>query len=369
MYGMSVSRVALPPKIRFFRAFTVAIGLVAGGAIAYAVWETRERLGPTACEKVESDFSKVWESLPPEGRELLEAAGYASGQRFAAVGNFDSAFIFSSDVMLHDPYRAYRFRPSQQISWVRAPSLSAQVPIPRTERTREILNRTGIVITSTERINSLGCRGPEVGDPLSHDFRVLVLGDSFTEGILVEEPDTFCAHLGQMLSSAAGREVLVLNSGIIGYSTEQEYFTLVELAPRVHPHVAVVCFFANDVHHEHHAVMKRRYSKGNWEAARHWLEKCRTYCRKNSIRLVIAVIPDRTQLDYRPSRLSYQYRVEAIAADLGVYFIDPYERFLSHREEELFLADDHFGPAGHRLFAEVLAEHLEQWMRRDLLKE
>ena len=120
---------------------------------------------------------------------------------------------------------------------------------------------------------------------------------------------------------------------------------------------------ANDVHRDQHAVFRRQGTAGDWTSARRWLERCVSYCRAHGVAFLVAVIPDRSQMAARSMRLRYHYRLEAIAAELGIYLIDPDERFLCHRLDDLWLeGDDHFAPAGHLLFAEVLADHIERWV-------
>jgi hypothetical protein len=68
----------------------------------------------------------------------------------------------------------------------------------------------------------------------------------------------------------------------------------------------------------------------------------------------------------RAVRINYQHRLESITSRLGIYLIDPDERFLARRTDPLWLAGDaHFAPSGHTLFAHVLAEHLRLWAATD----
>jgi hypothetical protein len=181
--------------------------------------------------------------------------------------------------------------------------------------------------------------------------------------MLVEESDTFCSRLEAALTDYLGSEALVANSAVIGYSTEQEYYTLLELAPQIKPHVVVVCFYANDVDQDHHAVLNRRHAAGDWKSARLWLERCADYARKHAIRFAVLAVPDRIQISSRASRRFYQHRLEGITSELSIYLIDPSERFLAHRRQPLWLEGDaHFAPAGHALLAQVLFEHLIPWL-------
>jgi len=71
------------------------------------------------------------------------------------------------------------------------------------------------------RFNGFGLRGPEP-EPLPADGRrVLVIGDSFTLGMQVEEADTFAARMQDRLSEA--RPTQVWNAGVDDYGTWQAH--------------------------------------------------------------------------------------------------------------------------------------------------
>ena len=158
-------------------------------------------------------------------------------------------------------------------------------------------------------------------------------------------------------------QILVANAGVIGYSTEQEFHTMKELVPELKPNIVILCFFANDVHRDHHQVLSTQNYNAEWGVAKGWLEQCVALCRVEGIRFAVAAIPDRSQLSSRNSRRRYQHRLEQIANELGIYLIDPDERFLSRRRESLYLqGDDHLSAAGHELMAAVLADHVVGWV-------
>ena len=359
------SKVISGRRLWLFRTLAVVGALGIGSGAGWLIWQIYQAAGPTASERAARDFAVEWEKLPPVKRDLLELAGYGPRDRLAVASNFDGALVFSGSVMELHLQRGYRLRAGQENLWARPGPWPFQMPMPDVPDVRDALDRAGVPVTTTEHINSFGCRGREPDEVDTYEYRVLVLGDSFAQGILVEDDDIFCARLEGELLQSSGRKTLVANSGVIGYSTEQEYYTLEELAPRLRPHVAVLCFYANDVHRDHHAVFRSRRPAGDWASAERWLERCAHYCRTNKFRFVVAVIPDRSQMTNRTIRRNYQHRLETITTKLGIYLIDPDERFLARRTKPLWLqGDDHFAPAGHALFAQVLAEHLRQWVPR-----
>jgi hypothetical protein len=76
--------------------------------------------------------------------------------------------------------------------------------------------------------------------------RVVVFGDSFTVGYEVEEPQTYAHVLERGLSARVG-PVEVLNAGVSGYSTAEEYLRLTREMLAYQPDVVVVGFCGNDV--------------------------------------------------------------------------------------------------------------------------
>jgi hypothetical protein len=108
-------------------------------------------------------------------------------------------------------------------------------------------------------INRWGYRGPEWprAKPAG-TLRIAVLGDSFIEAQQVPEQATACDWIQQTLtrmlpSFARGRyrglqRVEVMNFGVDGYGTAQEFFTLAEDVWQFSPDVVVLAFFpGNDV--------------------------------------------------------------------------------------------------------------------------
>jgi lysophospholipase L1-like esterase len=87
-------------------------------------------------------------------------------------------------------------------------------------------------------INSDGFRGPEFPKTKAENsFRIAVLGDSFIEALQVNEADSFCCQLEDILneSAPANCNYEVLNCAVSGYGTAQELLMLqnhvLQLAP------------------------------------------------------------------------------------------------------------------------------------------
>lgn len=101
-------------------------------------------------------------------------------------------------------------------------------------------------------INSAGMRDRE--HPLRKPpgtLRIAVLGDSFAEAMQVDRDRTFWAVLEQRLRGCPvlnGREPEVLNFGVSGYGTAQEYIALQQRVWPYDPDIVLLAFFTgNDV--------------------------------------------------------------------------------------------------------------------------
>jgi hypothetical protein len=110
------------------------------------------------------------------------------------------------------------------------------------------------------RLNRWGYRGDDWTVPIrpKNTLRIAVLGDSFVEAQQVARQDTACEvvqrELARMLPAIArGRfrdvkQVEVMNFGVDGYGTAQEFYTLVEDVWQFAPDIVVLAFFpGNDV--------------------------------------------------------------------------------------------------------------------------
>ena len=98
--------------------------------------------------------------------------------------------------------------------------------------------------TITLRTNSLGFRGPELGEKTR--TRVLFLGDSITMGHYLPEEETFVSLVGS-LSEAAGPPLETVNAGVGGIGLQAELAILLETGLRAHPDVVVLDFYLDDV--------------------------------------------------------------------------------------------------------------------------
>jgi hypothetical protein len=76
-------------------------------------------------------------------------------------------------------------------------------------------------------------------------FRILVLGDSFMEANSVKLDDTFHRQV-EKLARAAGKNVEVINMGVAGYGTLQEYLVYQDIGRLYNPDLVLVGFFTGN---------------------------------------------------------------------------------------------------------------------------
>ena len=99
------------------------------------------------------------------------------------------------------------------------------------------------------KTNTRGMVGPDVADAKpAGEFRVVVLGDSYTVGGQVPYEQTFPAVLERDLHDAGYGNVRVINAGVGGYTTFNESRLLAEDLAWLKPDLVVVAaFLGNDV--------------------------------------------------------------------------------------------------------------------------
>jgi hypothetical protein len=111
------------------------------------------------------------------------------------------------------------------------------------------------------RINSLGLRGKELQPNLERLTRILVFGDSFVFGVGVDEENLLTSHLERLLQPFFPDGVEVVNMGVSGYSTDQEYLLLEEFGERLDPDVVILVVCDNDYIANSEDFAYRRYYK------------------------------------------------------------------------------------------------------------
>jgi hypothetical protein len=312
-------------------------------------------------------------------RRLLTAAGYDPETALLVRANSDAVLAWSPDVMELDAARGYRFRPHARAVWAEGRHRDRGTDyflVPDSIKVRSLVGRTTgwqIMPGSEESYNQFGLRSDEP-DPNAAMTGVL-LGDSFMQCPLVERSQTVAAHL-ERLSAAEGMPMQWINTGHPGYSTDQQYQTLVWLSEQCcgdsaglykKPTIVVLNVYANDVHHLSDAVMQ--HGAGDWDQFREWVGRIREYCHRHEMQFVVAVVPGIAQIraPMRTSMRNYQQKV-AIAANMTpLRFVDPLHEMsrddarlarVTGKSDPLYAVNMHFSAAGCGSYARYLWQTL-----------
>jgi len=324
------------------------------------------------------EFPKVFAEIDPPLQRLMKYAGNDPETGILRWGNFSQTLLLPSTVFLPDDTgRSYRLRPSTRSVWLRNLTIQ-RIPltfflVPDGPDLGEAMRGTAAVRVegSVQTTNSWGLRGPEP-DP-SAPLRGIVLGDSFMQGLFIGDDQTPPESLRRYLQKQLKTRVSVLNTGHLGYSPEQEYYTLLEYAERFHPRFVVLSLFANDFG----GVFEVAAGKGgDWPEGKYWLGQITQYCRGRGIVALTIPAPLESQINARRFAGNYPGKVSNILESAGIEFLDPIESFVNEHlarvlegtragnrptTSPLFngvIADGHFSAIGSELWAAEVGQRL-----------
>src|SRR5262249_37371095 len=129
--------------------------------------------------------------------------------------------------------------------------------------------------------------------------------------------------LKQRLAERLGVRAEVLNTGHLGYSPEQEYFTLREYADRIRPQFVILSLFANDFGD----LFEVLDGKGDYEEAKYWLGEVSQFCRTRQSPLLIVPAPWVNQVEGERRSGFYPGNVSNILEPIGMFYLDPIDAF------------------------------------------
>ena len=323
------------------------------------------------------EFRKVYAEIDPPLQRLMKYAGNDPETGVLRWGNFSGTFLLPSTVFLSDDTgRSYRLRPNTRSVWLRNLTIQ-RIPltfflVPDGPDLGEAMRGTTAVRVegSVQTTNSWGLRGPEP-EP-SAPLRGIVLGDSFMQGLFIGDEQTPPEYLRRYLHEQMKTRVSVLNTGHLGYSTEQEYYTLLEYAERFHPQFVVLSLFANDFGD----VFEVAAGKGDWPEGKYWLGQITQYCRGRGIVALSVPAPLESQINARRFAGNYPGQISNILESSGIEFLDPIERFVNEHLARMLeatrtgnrpptsplfngvIADGHFSAIGSELWAAEVGRRL-----------
>ncbi|MFO0952686.1 MAG: SGNH/GDSL hydrolase family protein [Isosphaeraceae bacterium] len=364
------------------RARFSARRLVLGEAGRDAAEALNQALRARAEDLTRQALADFYRDARPEMRRLFDATGMDPAHGLIASGRPGEAFVLSPQVFQADDRgRSYRLRPGVRSVWLRQITLTGgphgHFLVADTPQVRAAATAVGAVVEESSRqtTNSWGLRGPEPAP--SAPFRVLVLGDSYMQGMFVGDDDAPPVRLERALTSLRNQRVSVLNTGHLGYCPEQYFRCLEEYGDRFRPHVLVVSVCPNDFGDGNRVLA----GEGDaWDEAAHWLEEVVLWCRGRGVMSVLVPAPVEREVVavredgrypgpvsdlYRGPSLSYCDPLEAFVDASLVRLVEERRRGSSTMGSPLFnghIGDGHFSPAGSELWARIVARRVNLLM-------
>ena len=248
------------------------------------------------------------------------------------------------------------------------------------------------------KINSKGLRDREIPyERKPSTLRILMLGDSFTEGWGVPFEQTFSKRI-ERLYAAHGINAEVVNTGVGNYNTIMEVKYFLNEGYRYQPDIVVLNYVPNDAEPVPRAVspnplmqvcqscvflsgridtlLRDLSLRPKWEAyyldlygkgsAKGWIEakaaigKLAEHCRSHNIRLLIAHLPELRNLQHYPLQ-GITELVRQAASENGADFVDALPELKEHDAPTLWVApsDPHPNAHANELIANALWRKLE----------
>jgi hypothetical protein len=320
-------------------------------------------------------------------RRLLQFAGMDPDHVILRWGNFDKTVMLPSAVYEPDDTgRSYRFRPGVRSIWIRSfqrrGDVKEFIQVPDRPEAAELVKDAGAVIIdgSAQTTNSWGLRGPEPDTRAT--WRGIVLGDSYMQGLFVGDDQTPTECLKRDLRKRLGGSVEILNTGHLGYSPEQYYFSLVEYEKRFPPQFVLISIFANDFAGDMKVVLEGR--GGDWDEGKYWLARIRDFCFARGILCMFVPAPWVNQVDGAQRAGFYPGPVSNILETTGFLFLDPIDAFADallsleidslRRGEPLTgdplfngrIGDGHFSPGGCEVWADRVGRRVSLLLMKKL---
>jgi hypothetical protein len=355
------------------RARWFALKLIGGDVPRAEIEADEHRHRLQAVEKTRALLAKTIDEGGEPLARLMKAARMDPETAVIRWGNFNHCLVLSSDVFeVDDSGRSYKLRPNTKSIWVIGLSLagvSGLFEIPCTDEARAAAVAVGgrIVPQSLQSTNSWGFRGAE--PDLKSSLRGLVLGDSVMQGLLVGDTETAPYYLEQYLHDKTGQAVCVLNTGVLGYSMEQYYYTLVAFGDRFRPHFVILSACGND--------FGPWDDPHSWAEAAYWMDKIRIYCTSRNIEYLVVPYPGEDMMIGVRNESVYPGKVNEFVGSAGTRYVNPLEEFTNEElrlriaqaqagetklHSELYnrdlLGDNHFSAKGCALWARIVGDRL-----------
>ena len=247
-----------------------------------AGWERFRRQGIADSQRALVD---VYNGAEPRYQRLMRYAGLDPEHGLLRWGNFDRTLLLPATVFeADDSGRSYRLRPCTESIWLRNVTIKSGVLmfflVPDRPDLPEAMHGTSAIPVETSRqVDQLVGPARSRARP-ERAVRGIVLGDLFMQGMFIGDDHTPPECLRRYLEGRLKTKVSVLNTGHLGYSPEQYYYSLIAYAERFRPDFVIVSLCPNDFG-DIWDVLK---GQGDWEEAKYWLDKITSFCRTRDYR-------------------------------------------------------------------------------------
>ncbi|MHC5540514.1 hypothetical protein ACYOEI_20025 [Singulisphaera rosea] len=332
-------------------------------------------------------FETVYKEAEPPMRRLLDAMKMDPARAVLCWGNYDLTMILPSSLFQADPKRSYRMLPNTRSVWLKPIVLAKQLKgcflVPETPGLPKLIEGTGAFIVggSSQTTNSWGCRGPE--PDLKSPLRGLVLGDSNMQGLFIGDDVTPPENLRRELEERLKIRVSILNTGHLGYSPEQYYYSLEEYGDRFRPQFVVLSFCGNDFGFGGELI--RGFD--GWQEGAYWFERIFHYCRVRNIICLTTLVPGEDQVtavrnegkfpgkftDLCQLSTSRYYNPLEILIDENLRLVNEQERKGGGpSNSQLYnghIGDGHFSPKGSKAWARGVGHRLTLILERERISK
>jgi hypothetical protein len=225
---------------------------------------------------------------------------------------------------------------------------------------RRTIGELGATHVHTASYDSFGFRKADSDPGDRCDVRVMFLGDSFTDGVYMDDGETAVNRYGQLARERSGLAVCPINTGVDGYGTLEESFVFERYFESTgKPGIAIVMHFPNDVDVDENKVVDGAMADAShqWATSLQYLHRIAEFSRMHGAALVVAAIPLARQLANPSTRKNYQDVLRSFCESEGVPFVDLLRWLQPLDVHEIYLeGDPHWTARGHEAVAQILFE-------------
>ena len=358
----------MAPQPRLRRAFAIAavvLSTALASAAAVGVYMLLERSSFRMLGSLrQADLVRAY-LLSPRLRRFARtlAAQDPKTDLFATLWDTNTGVLLSRGMyreVMMDGQPRYRYKPDLKKLGFRtgASGFHWNMETEDTPMIRSVLAGldTPFMVTASYDGNGFRRVDPELTTACT--IHALFLGDSFTDGLWVNDADTFVNLYGHIVRERSRVALCPVNAGVNGYGSAEEAYVLEQnFESSGRPSVVFVMFFANDVDADLDGVIKGTLADRQrlWSDSLHQVARMKRYAEDRGASLVLVAIPPAEQVLTRGSQEYYQKVLREFSRSEGIRFVNLIERSTPAEARSFYWDwDPHFTPLGHRAVAEAL---------------